>query len=166
MEMPFKTRDLMDEVFDEQIDKNNKQNEMLGEKVEVDCGDGGNVGLKEMSLEVCKETEKYDLEALWEKVKNLEKQFDALRKTNEKQVPREQTKVISRSQMASWIIEAIKHGNREFGVSKSFLKKYLCEVHSMPNNSYYVRKLNSMLAYGIDEEKLYYDKLHQLYKLI
>ena len=86
MEMPFKTRDLMDEVFDEQMDKNNKSNEMLEEKVEVDCGDGGTVGLKEMSLEVCKETEKYDLEALWEKVKNLEKQFDALRKTNEKQM--------------------------------------------------------------------------------
>ena len=96
-------------------------------------------------------------------------QLNAMQNNNEK-VERcydsYNSKAISRSQMATWIIEAIKQGNRDLGVSKSYLKKYLSEVNGMPNNAYYIRKLNTVLTMGIDEKRLMFDKVHSLYKLV
>ena len=75
------------------------------------------------------------------------------------------SRVISRKEMAKWVVKAIKEGDSFLGVSKCYIRKYLCEYFSMPQNSYYFRKLNNILSVGVEEKSLHYDRMHQLYKI-
>ena len=146
-----------------------KRNEKAS--IEMTCSKESkvDVGHNGMSQDISKKNYKKEIGKLWKRVTNLEEQLNAMQNNNEK-VERcydsYNSKAISRSQMATWIIEAIKQGNRDFGVSKSYLKKYLSEVNGMPNNAYYIRKLNTVLTLGIDEKRLMFDKVHSLYKLV
>ena len=76
-----------------------------------------------------------------------------------------ESRSIHKHEMALWVLEAIEKGNGKFGVSRCFIRKYLCECFGMPENTYYYRKLSTVLGKGIAENKLLFDKVHQLYKL-
>ena len=135
-------------------------------------GNGGVKNMEEISSEEVKEVEQTcvsetggskNLEA---KLIELETRVEQLESMVTAGGSKHGVRVITRKEMARWVMEAISKGDSLFGVSKCFIRKYLCEYHSLPQNNYYFRKLNTILSIGVEEKSLEYDKMHQLYKLV
>lgn len=75
------------------------------------------------------------------------------------------TKFISKGDMVEMILHAISKGNSEFGVSRSFIRKVVCDQNTMEMNSYRIKKINSCLQTTVESGLVVFDPTHQLYKL-
>ena len=71
----------------------------------------------------------------------------------------------SKADLTVKICEAIKDGNKEMGVSRSYIKKYLKVKHNLPDTPHYMRKINRCLQLGIESELFEYDRKHSLFKI-
>ena len=95
----------------------------------------------------------------------IENRLDKLEGESRMKKSKDVGRVISRNQLMEMILEAIQSTNGQFGCSRAFVRKYLFENHSVPNNIYYTRRINQVLLSAANDGVLKYDSVHQLFSM-
>ena len=72
---------------------------------------------------------------------------------------------ISKENMLKMITEAIASGHAQYGVSRSYIRKYLSDKYEVPGTTHYNKKLNFLLHRGLEDKVFVFDPVHQLFKM-
>ena len=75
-----------------------------------------------------------------------------------------QESAISRSDLERYVIEAVKHGAGEYGVSKPYIRKYMKEKCSVGDTRQIRRRLNKVLKEKVMKRAMELDDTNTFYK--
>ena len=75
------------------------------------------------------------------------------------------TKPISKADLLEMINTAIDSGSKEYGVNRSFIRKFLADRFGVPQTPHFAKRINKVLSVNVERGNLILDAAHGLFLL-
>ena len=72
---------------------------------------------------------------------------------------------VSKSELMQMVWNAIGSGSHDYGVNRSFVRKFLADRYDVPMTPNYIKRINNVLQMGVDVGQFAYDSRHGLFLL-